>query len=139
MKFFARGLSWHCGDIHIMHDGTDITNKRTIHFLREHADFGKEFYAKGQEEIIEEISADQKEEEIYSPPPVVEPLFVPDVELEKIYAQEQEDLRLSDLELEARAKVERQIEIDKKTAEVKAAAAKKRARRSALKKETSHE
>ena len=93
MKFFARGLSWHCGDIHIMHDGTDITNKRTIHFLREHADFGKEFYAKGQEEITEEISADQKEEEIYSPPPVVEPLFVPDVELEKIYAQEQEDLR----------------------------------------------
>ena len=60
MKFFARGLSWHCGDIHIMHDGTDITNKRTIHFLREHADFGKEFYAKGQEEITEEISADQK-------------------------------------------------------------------------------
>ena len=61
MKFFARGLSWHCGDIHIMHDGTDITNKRTIHFLREHADFGKEFYAKGQEEITEEINVELTE------------------------------------------------------------------------------
>lgn len=136
MKFYATGLSWHCGDIHIMRDGTSITNKRTIHFLREHPDFGKEFYIKDKDSAIEEAPQTEKKEAVVYSTPLVEPLSVPDVELEKMYAQEQEDIRLSQLELEAKAKVERQIKIDRKTEEVKAAYARKKARNSALKKQT---